>query len=205
VTPSERAERVLETKRAAARLRPAEFVEKILLGGEVYVFDWDPQSHADFLGMMEKRLGVGAAGIRLIGSAKLGFSLKDEHLLRRFRRDSDIDLVVVHPAMFDEAHLELAAMAGSLRAAEPDERRRLQKSRDNVFNGYLRPDQLPLGSRLHGEWFPRVAGPYEAEPARSHEVRAWLFKSLEHAAICYEGHFQGVQPAIQKLVALSEE
>jgi hypothetical protein len=177
----------------------------MILAGEAFVFDWAPAPYAEFREMMGMRLGVSAANVGLIGSAKLGISLNEGRLFRKFRRESDLDLVVVHPSLFDEAALELRAMEGSLRAADSDERRRLKQSRGNVFSGYLRPDQLPMVSSLHGEWLPLLAGPYSVEPARSHVVKAWIFKSWEHARICYTEHFERIQVGIQRLVELAEE
>lgn len=191
--------------RAAVTMPPHQFVSEHMLGPRAFVFGWREEPHAAFCRSMEQALEVGNGDIKLIGSGKLGFSLNPDHLLRRFRRDSDLDLVVVSSERFDAGLLELRELAPELRLASEDERRRLRKSRENSFNGYLRPDQLPLASSLSRSWFPLLAGPYEFEPARSHPVKAWLFKSWRHVRICYAEHHERVQPALAQRVPNPEE
>ena len=50
-------------------------------------------------------LGVARADIRVVGSARSGFSLKPGLALRSFRDKSDIDVVVVNPSAFDRLWL----------------------------------------------------------------------------------------------------
>lgn len=203
--PRAKDDRLSAVIQAAATLPPEQFVNNHLLDDHAFVFGWAPEPYAAFRQSMEGVLGVGAGQLILIGSAKLGFSLNPDHLLRRFRSDSDLDLVVVSSDMFDEAVLELRQRALELAFAGDDERRRLRKSRENIFNGFLRPDQLPLGSSLMRAWFPLLAGPFDSEPARSHPVKAWLFKSWDHVRLCYTEHHERVQPVIKKRVGRKED
>ena len=198
------ATRIRRLKIAAAEMGPSEFVGTHLFGKEAHVLGWGKPEHDAFCDAMGARLGVPSENIGLIGSAKLGFSLNPSRLLRPFQRQSDLDLVVVSSEVFDRAVLELRSAKRALELAGEDERKRLKRSRDNVFNGFIRPDQLPLSATLQREWFPLLAGPYDSEPARSHEVRAWLFKSWEHAAICYVDHHISIQDHVKRLVRLSE-
>jgi hypothetical protein len=190
---------------AAANLTPDDFVKTNLLAGEAYVFNWTSERYGTFRREMAAKLQIHEDQVRLIGSAKLGFSLNRDHLLQRFRRESDLDLVVVDSDLFDGSVLELRQRARELGMASQDERRRLRRSRDNIFNGYLRPDQLPLSTSLMRAWFPRLAGPFHSEPARSHPVKAWLFKSWDHAHLCYKEHHLQIQPALRQLLAISED
>lgn len=196
-----RDDRVRELKVAAAEMAPEAFVREHVLGGEAYVFRWLAEPYGQFRQGMARLLEVQEADVRLIGSGKLGFSLHEGRLLQAFRPNSDLDLAVVASGLFDATALELRTSAGTLALAGEEERRRLRRSKENVFSGYLRPDQLPLGCSLMREWFPRLAGPYAAEPARSHPVRAWLFKSWDHAQLCYVEHHQRVQEAIRRQLA----
>ena len=190
---------------AAATSTPVSFVDNNLLAGEAYVFGWNPEPYAAFRREMANKLAIGEDQVKLVGSAKLGFSLNNEHLLRRFRCGSDLDLVVVVSELFDSTALELRARARELELAGEDERRRLRKSRENMFNGYLRPDQLPLSASLMRAWFPRLAGPFESEPARSHPVKAWLFKSWDHVRLCYADHHERIQPTLRRLLRIEED
>jgi len=122
--------------------------------------------------------------------------------LKLFDRRSDLDLVVVAPVLFDTASLEVRLMQKELELAGAEERRRLKRTRENIFNGYLRPDQLPLSASLAKDWFPRLSGPFDSTLARRHPVKAWLFKSFDHAKICYTEHHELVQPQIRKMLTL---
>ena len=76
----------------------------------------------------------------------------------------------------------------------------MRKTKENVFLGYLRADQLPLGCSLSKEWFPRLAGPFEHDLARRYPIKAWLFKSMAHARIQYTNYQIKVQPGIVRVL-----
>src|SRR6266852_5737731 len=78
-----------------------------------YVFDSKPATWDAFRHALGNGLGVGRADIRVIGSARFGFSLTPGRDLGKFRDSSDIDVVIVSDALFDELWLAL------LRAAYP--------------------------------------------------------------------------------------
>jgi hypothetical protein len=190
---------------AAADLPPERFVSEHLLGDRAFIFAWETAPYNEFRMTMAGLLGVAPGQVRLIGSAKLGFSLNTSNLLRKFRSDSDLDLIVVASDMFDECVLELRQRATELELAGIEERRRLRKTREFIPDGFLRPDKLPLGCSLMKKWFPLLAGPFDSEPARSHIVKAWLFKSWEHARLCYTDHQRQIQPIIQSMRKRAEE
>jgi hypothetical protein len=182
---------------AAADLAPEQFVNEHLFTDRAFIFDWDGPRFVEFRTSMEQLLEVEPGQVGLIGSAKLGYSLNPEHLLRRFRPESDIDLVVVAPDLFDECVLELRQRSSEIQLAGVDERRRLRKTREHIPDGFLRPDQLPMACGLMKKWFPRLAGPFENEPAKSHSVKAWLFKSWELAKLCYTEHHSKIQSTVR--------
>jgi len=186
--------------REAATMTAIEFVDTHFLNGEAYAFSDNPDRYRSFRNEIGLKLSILENRIRLVGSGKLGFSLNKDHLLQRFCRESDLDLVVIAAEIFDAATLELLQNSRELTLAGADEKHRLRKTRENVFNGYLRPDQLPLGSTLNRDWFPKLAGPYESDVARSRPVKAWLFKSLEHAQLCYRAYIEQIQPSIRRLL-----
>src|SRR5437867_2255497 len=93
--------------RAAAEMPALQFIDQYVLGPRAFVFAWLEEPYLEFRRSMEGLLATGGGDIKLIGSAKLGFSLNPDHLLRPFRGDSDLDLVVVSSQLFDAALLEL--------------------------------------------------------------------------------------------------
>jgi len=191
---------VLETMRRAALDSPATFVTGTLFNGEAYVCNGDAESYDQLRRELATLLSVAQSDVRLIGSAKVGFSLNPDHLLSLFGKESDLDFVIVRSDTFDEAALELAARADEFVLAGEDEKRRLRKSKENLFHGFLRPDQLPLTCSLQRDWFPKLAGPYGHPVARQYPVKAWLFKSLQHATMTYTAHQRRIQPAVLNIL-----
>src|SRR4051794_37356146 len=139
---------VLETMRSVATMEPAAFVNDILLGTAPYAFRARPSDYDEFRVEVGARLSVDSAEIELVGSARLGFSLNPDHLLRAFEPSSDLDLVIVSSEVFDAAWQEMLINASSIALANEDEKRRLRKTRENFFNGYLRPDHVPRATFL---------------------------------------------------------
>src|SRR6266516_2848570 len=118
---------VLHVMGLATTMVPADFVAAHLLGGECHVFAWDATRYAAFRQEMGAKLGLAQNRITLVGSAKVGFSMNPEALLRDFGSNSDLDVVVVAPDVFDAAALELAEEKNLIRRAGEEERRRLKK------------------------------------------------------------------------------
>jgi len=200
--------RVLDTttaKKAALTMPPLQFLDDWLFGAAPHAFTCYEDSYSAFCRELATSLGVHPADVALVGSGRLGFSLNPQHLLSRFSGTSDLDVVVVSSSVFDGAWTDLLHGSVSTAFAETEERRRLRKTQDNFFDGYLRSDHVPVGSALSREWFPKLAGPFSSVTARRHEVKAWLFKSWWHAELFYLRNVSAVRPALQKLMAGHKE
>src|SRR6266568_4700859 len=72
-----------------------------------YVFDSDPARWETFRGEIAAELGIAAGDIRIIGSARLGFSLKPGTNLKQFTDASDIDVIVINAELFDYIWISL--------------------------------------------------------------------------------------------------
>jgi hypothetical protein len=195
----------LVVMRAAATETPDNFVRNTLFSMPPFAFRTNPAEHDVFRDELAERLGVASMDTRLVGSGRLGFSLNPANLLRLFHPQSDLDIVVISSPVFDDAWQDLVEQATTVALADEDERRRLRKTRENLFAGYMRPDHLPLTSKLSKEWFPKLATRFRASVARRHEVRAWLFKSEFHASKFYESHIAKVQSDIVRMLQLRGE
>lgn len=179
-----------------------QFVRDVLFSDEPFAFAAQPTAYQEFRGEIGRLLGVSSSDIILVGSGQLGFSLNPVRLLQLFTPSSDLDLVVVSSTIFDATSLELLSRAKEIVLAGEDERKRLRKSRENIAFGYHRPDQLPLACGLAKNWFPKLAGRFENGVARIHPVKAWLFKSQEHAMLYYAGQLERIQSDLAKMLSL---
>src|SRR5260370_31345407 len=66
-----------------------------------YVFEPSPATWDTFRDELVSGLDVTGAEIRVVGSARFGFSTKPGRNLRRFSDKSDIDIVIVNAELFD--------------------------------------------------------------------------------------------------------
>lgn len=193
---------VLEAMRAAATSESSTFVNEVLFAVPPFAFRARPAEYDEFRGEVSARLGVAIGDVEIVGSGRLGFSLNPDHLLSSFGPKSDIDLVLVSSAVFDSAWEELLCNAGSIALANEDEKRRLKRTRENFFQGYLRPDHVPVSTFLGREWFPKLATRFTSRVARTREVNGWLFKSKVHAAGFYETNVARVRDNIRHMLEL---
>lgn len=193
-------DQVLARMQAAAMLPPREFIENHLFTATPFAFRTNLADYDVFRNELAERLAVQEDALQLVGSGRLGFSLNAAHLLRRFQPSSDLDVVVISSPIFDQAWSELVELETSIGLADEDERRKLKRTKENFFQGYLRPDYLPISCQLTRDWFPKLSARFQSTVASRHEVRAWLFKSLTHTSALYSSHLGRVQPAIRKLL-----
>jgi hypothetical protein len=161
-----------------------------------YVFEENAAAWDAFRDELVERLEVVRADIRIVGSGRLGFSMKPGHNLRAFRDTSDIDVVVVNTALFDQLWLSM------LEAAYPRPPVTdligfggwLVTRRNELYTGWLTPLAIRLSSKIFGEkakpvldfnarWFNalKIASRH---PSRRHEnITGRLYRTWRHAEL----------------------
>lgn len=120
--------------------------------------------------------------VLVVGSAKLGFSLSPNKLFRHFSDDSDIDVVLVSSWLFDQVWRSVFDFwrdGGYWERQEP-----FQKY---LFQGWLRPDQLPPSHRFSfcrdwWEYFRKLTskGEYGAYKVAAALYKDWYFLERYH-------------------------
>jgi hypothetical protein len=80
----------------------------------------------------------------MVGSAKLGFSLSPEHLWRPFNDESDIDMALISPTIFDDFWMQLYTFDIDLTARTENQNWRYKEFLRYFFKGWLRPDLFPF-------------------------------------------------------------
>ena len=147
-----------------------------------------PAEKVDYIGnKICKTFGVEIDAMQLwiVGSAKLGFSLtekkqKDGSTLPRYRcfgADSDIDVAVVHPGIFEQIWNELSTHShGS--PFWPWDSGRLG---DYLICGWFRPDHFPRGSQLRkcNDWWDGFRSMSNEAYLGRRQVRGGLFHSKD--------------------------
>jgi hypothetical protein len=166
-----------------------------LIGGIPWYFRDDKLLYARFSDHFVAGLGVVADEVRVIGSARTGFSLSPDAFPRPFHDGSDLDVAVVSPVLFDAAWLSLVRWGHPRRFTLPEiERQWLVERKDEIFWGWLRPETLTFrGLRFPRDlrvvrdvktaWFTTfrsVGAAFPGTDLATREVSGRLYRSWEH-------------------------
>lgn len=146
-------------------------VRAYVLGGPAFAFQDDMATYTEMVDHLVSRLGVQAAGVTVIGSAKLGFSLNPIRFPRSFRDESDIDVLIVDQNLFDSAWFTMLDWNYLRRHKLPaTEWQWARQRREELYWGWFTPERI----RYSGLRFPA-----SLEPLRDLSTR-WFdaFQSL---------------------------
>jgi hypothetical protein len=156
-----------------------------------FAFDTKPENWPAFRDHLSSNLSVRSEDIRVVGSARLGFSLKPGRKLRPFSDTSDVDVVVVSATLFDELWQKL------LLAAYPRDQMLgrlggwLANRQREVYTGWITPKDVILSITIAGararavltfrwHWFHTFKKASALLPRRHEDVNARLYRTWEH-------------------------
>lgn len=116
------------------------------------------EQQAELRRAISDHFGASVRDVILVGSAKLGFTLRHKPgrpPLSYFGDSSDIDVAIVSQELFTEYWEETFS-----HWVEKGDWRRAEEFRKYLFRGWLRPDMLPADPefRLSHEWFEFFRG-----------------------------------------------
>jgi len=159
-----------------------------------YVFEPQPAAWDAFRDELVTELDVSRADIRIVGSARFGFSTKPWMNLRAFRDASDIDVVVVHAHLFDQLWFALLDAAYPRGSTIQKCGGWLRDSRYELSTGWLTPLNIRLDAKIFGtkakpvlefkaRWFNALKKA-SRHPTRRHEdVKGRLYRTWQHAEL----------------------
>jgi hypothetical protein len=159
-----------------------------------YVFGSRNDVWGDFRGEIAGELGIPPVDIRVIGSARLGFSLKPGTNLRSYGDTSDVDLIVVNASLFDYVWVALLEAAYPRPPATQLVGGWLQKRRDEIYTGWITPLEIRLDRRIFGSkaepvvsfssrWFNMLKRASRFIIRRHEDVTGRLYRTLDHAKL----------------------
>lgn len=172
-------------KKDLTHLNDTEMVNKYYLSGTAYIFDDNHQYRlrqtvADFF-------SIDYTNVFIVGSAKLGFSIKSARRFKPFSDRSDIDIVLVCTSLFEEIWREVFAFEKN-GGFWP----KINKFKLYHYQGWIRPDMLPLeySFTLTKKWwkfFEDLSGSGNFGP---YKIRGGLYHSRyffdAYQKICFE-------------------
>ena len=157
-------------------------VREYLFDGDTHVFRTKPAAYGSFRARLGAALGCGQDDVKLVGSAKLGFSLDPYNYGQPFSIRSDLDVVIVNAAMFDGAWIELVKAGPTTKALSPGVQGYFQEHRkNNVFWGYMEPANLRGAVTCYRVWFPAFQNVGFMPEILGRVVEGRLYRTWDHA------------------------
>jgi hypothetical protein len=198
---------------AELKTRPfPDVLKEHVLTGLPYVFRSRPRNADTLYDYVSKQLGVSPGDVKIVGSARTGFSLNPDTFPRKFIQTSDIDVIVVDQKLFDRIWLTLLAWHYPRRGsqlAEPDANWARERRRDVYwgwffptkirFEGLSFPDSLKPLRDFAARWFNVFQSLSQFSEFATRTVSGRLYRTWDHA---YAYHIEGLRK-IREITARS--
>ncbi len=158
---------------------------KYILSGNCYALDED--QHYRLREEVCERFSIDFTDVFLVGSGKLGFSIKPDKRFGDFDDESDIDIAIVSPVLFEKVWQEAYSYKKS--AADWPKANSFFRY---LSEGWIRPDKLPSSTyfRFAGEWWDFFNDLTSSHKYGPFKVRAGLYHShfflKEYQTICID-------------------
>ena len=147
------------------------FMRERILAGTPRMLE--PENHAAVREAIAIKFELHVNRVIVVGSAKLGYSVSPRKGLKPFDDQSDVDVAIVSPALFERYWLEMYRAQRSM-VDWPE----LGDARKYLFRGWIRPDKLPL-QQVRNDWFDFFASLQSAEGCSPYPVRGGLYYNDE--------------------------
>lgn len=162
-----------------------DYCRKYVLHGTPYVFDGHDENFYEFRKKIARNFSIPFHEIYITGSGKLGFSPFKDKL---FDLDSDIDVAIISPVLFENIMKDISQFQMKFRANRQTVRERelvmYHEFLEYVALGWIRPDKLPTSFQMHAfknDWFQFFNSiSYGKSEVGNYKVNAGVFKSYEH-------------------------
>lgn len=172
-------------KQDLANLSSVQILRKYILGAESQVLTAD--QHYQLREQVCEYFHVAYSEIIMVGSGKLGFSIKPARRFKSFNDKSDIDIAVVSPRLFEEVWREvyLFKKGGAYWPDAGDFFKYLSE-------GWIRPDKLPRNDyfKFTSQWWDFFNDLTRSGRYGPYKIRAGLYHSSfffeEYQKICIE-------------------
>jgi len=127
-------------------------VQRYITHEPPFVFGGDDDKYFKLKKTIAEKFALNPQDVIMIGSAKLGFSISPLKRWQPFRDESDIDMVIISPDIFDRFWKELYDFNIKLTARTVEEEKQYYSFLDYFFKGWLRPDIFPFSYVGRKEW-----------------------------------------------------
>lgn len=153
-----------------------DIVRSNIISGECSCLEHD--KYYDLRNVVSDHFDVHPNEVILVGSAKLGFSIAPHKEFRPFGDNSDLDVAIISPRLFDTFWVQLFDYSRSGALWE-----KLDDFEQFLFRGWIRPDLFPREISLASDWWDFFLGLTRSGQYR-YQVRGALYRSW-HCIECY--------------------
>ena len=162
-----------------------DFCRKRVLHGLPYVFLGREDEYYEFRKLISEKFDIPFHEVYITGSGKLGFS---PFKLKDFDYDSDIDVAIVSPNLFELFLKDICIFQWDIR----ESRMKVDNVEMKMYHsfleygalGWMRPDKLPVSFQMagiKGDWFEFFDSiSYNQSCVGDYKVNAGVFKSYGH-------------------------
>ena len=162
-----------------------DFCRKFVLHGTPHVFNGRDDDFYEFRKRIAQKFNIPFHEIYVTGSGKLGFS---PFKLKEFDYDSDIDVAIISPSLFENIMRDISKYQMSFRKARAvvreSELEMYHQFLEYVALGWIRPDKLPISFQMKtfkNDWFNFFQSlSYGKSEVGNYKVNAGVFQSYEH-------------------------
>lgn len=177
-----------------AAKQPHEIVQTYLFDSAPYCFAPDPSLYLVFRKEICDNFNIHPQNFAIIGSAKVGFSLRPDKFGKPFTESSDIDVVLVSEELFQTLWVRLIEFRQTvLFRLDPRIRKNFEDLQKILFFGTIRLDKLSNDFPFAKEWwefFNKMSTDNRFGPRR---IRAAIFKTWQHVSFYYENTIQKIK------------
>jgi len=165
--------------------------EHVLGGGSRIL---SPDSYFKLRSLVARRWGVHPNEIIMVGSGKLGFSLKPNHYFNAFHEGSDFDLAILSGELFDRYWKKVHVYA----------QRHLLWTDKKIFfeklsGGWIRPDYLPTNDFAERrKWWDFFGDLSNRRDFGYKRIRAGVYKSWDFLEIYHVNNLRRCRTELQQ-------
>ena len=168
-------------------VHPADYIiQRYITHGSPYILDDTP--YFQLKDAVASHFSIHPTNVYMVGSGKLGFSIKPSRRYQKFGEKSDIDLAIISGEMFERIWKDVFQYQSEI----GDWWQKSDVFLKYLFRGWIRPDLLPYGhsfsiSKDWWDFFQELAnsgnfGPYKIRAGVYHST--YFFESYQ--SICVD-------------------
>jgi hypothetical protein len=166
---------------------PADYVvQQYVTHGSSYILADTP--YFQLKATVAAHFGIHSTTVYMVGSGKLGFSIKPSRRYQKFGETSDIDLAIISKEMFEDIWKGVFQYQSEMAGWWP----KSDKFLHYLFRGWIRPDLLPHGHSfsISKDWWDFFQGLTNSGEYGPYKIVAGVYHSMyffeNYQSICVD-------------------